>query len=373
MTLAMNWRLLPEATPEFWADEFWEVYGDKDVTRDLLQTWAMAVEDATKVATSIRRRAYADSAKELTHVFCWVVSFVNKLKGDPSVPARFKNSEFTSISDMVWYKYPQTCPLCLNRTCSCPLLRHYPTKEQINTALEKARSGENRPQTLRQWQTMFSNIYEAAQGTMTVPEIGFHFFEEIGEVQHSIRDIATLTEEQVSEIPKVAELQYNMYMEIADTISWIFALLQKFSSEIERFRPFLGDGFEAPRLFLDELLYKEFYDPSTKRIRCPRCTNRPCSCTIRRYDREDELLDQLERLPSQDQIRQLVGLLGKPSLKMLSEGLLVDGVEACKKLDILAVVKVLNSWTATVEEKVAAGNRINRILSRRKRVVGADE
>ena len=266
-------------TPEFWADEFSEVYGERDLTRDLLQTWAMAVENATKVATSIRKRAYADSARELTHVFCWVVSFVNKLKRDPSVPARFKNSEFTSISDMVWYKYPQTCPLCLNRTCSCPLLRQYPSKEQINAALEKGRSSETRPQTLRQWQTMFSNIYEAAQGTMTVPEIGFHFFEEIGEVQRSIRDIAILPEEQVSEL---AELQKNMYMEIADTISWTFALLQKFSSEIQRFRPLLGDKFEEPLLFLDQLLYKEFHDPSTKRIRCPRCGNRPCSCTTRR-------------------------------------------------------------------------------------------
>ena len=85
------------------------------------------------------------------------------------------------------------------------------------------------------------------------------------------------------------------------------------------------------------------------------------------YDREDQLLDQLDRLPSEEQIERLLELLRSPEIKALAKGVIIDSSTACKKVDILEVARGINEWIATSEEILESRRRMRHILHARRR------
>jgi hypothetical protein len=88
------------------------------------------------------------------------------------------------------------------------------------------------------------------------------------------------------------------------------------------------------------------------------------------YDYEDELCDQLDRLPDPEYVDELLSRLRVATIRELSKGVVNGGVEYvkgdCEKLEYM---KLLNSWLATAEETIAAGRNVNRIAARRKAFV----
>ena len=113
-----------EATLDHWKDEFRAIYDQQDKTRDIHKTWSMAYEDATRVAEAIRENNLKNCVKYLAHTFCWIASFVAKLEKE-EVCQRFLLPGFKyQLSEIVWYKYPKTCPHCLKPSCVCPV-RNY--------------------------------------------------------------------------------------------------------------------------------------------------------------------------------------------------------------------------------------------------------
>ena len=86
------------------------------------------------------------------------------------------------------------------------------------------------------------------------------------------------------------------------------------------------------------------------------------------YDFEDELSDQLEKLPTPEQIEELFSALRVATLRELSAEIINGGIKHVKgKVDLLEYAKLLNSWVATAEETVAAGKNVNRITARRRK------
>ena len=88
----------------------------------------------------------------------------------------------------------------------------------------------------------------------------------------------------------------------------------------------------------------------------------------RDYDFEEQLVDQLEKLPKPEGVEELFSVLRVAALRELSVEVINSAIEYVKSNgDRLEHVKLINSWLATAEETVAAGRNLNRIVARRKK------
>ena len=85
------------------------------------------------------------------------------------------------------------------------------------------------------------------------------------------------------------------------------------------------------------------------------------------YDFEEELVDQLAKLPSPEDVDELMETLRISALRELSAGVVNGTVDHIKANESrLEQAKFINSWIATAEETVAAGRNYSRIAARRK-------
>lgn len=86
------------------------------------------------------------------------------------------------------------------------------------------------------------------------------------------------------------------------------------------------------------------------------------------YDFEEELCDQLDKLPTREQVREICAALRIATLRELSAEVVNGGIEHVEgAIGRLDYAKLLNSWIATAEETVAAGTRVRRIGARRRK------
>lgn len=83
------------------------------------------------------------------------------------------------------------------------------------------------------------------------------------------------------------------------------------------------------------------------------------------YTREDELLDQLGQLPTEEDIRTLISALRNATIREWTTGLIVDTVAAVQSRDILEVAKATNSWIATAEEITVRPRKMRHMVAAR--------
>ena len=85
------------------------------------------------------------------------------------------------------------------------------------------------------------------------------------------------------------------------------------------------------------------------------------------YEYEDELVDQLAKLPSPRDVGELVSALRISALREFSTEV-INGmiILVHENRDRLEHTRLINSWIATAEETVAAGRNHKRIAARRK-------
>ena len=81
----------------------------------------------------------------------------------------------------------------------------------------------------------------------------------------------------------------------------------------------------------------------------------------------DELAGHLEKLPTSEEIEELISSLDVSTLREMSSAMLTASVDYMNgREDKLQYLELLNSWIATAEETIAAGEDIGKILGRRK-------
>ena len=84
------------------------------------------------------------------------------------------------------------------------------------------------------------------------------------------------------------------------------------------------------------------------------------------YDYEEELCDQLDRLPAAEHVDEVLTALRIATLRELSKEVVKGGIEYVKgDSQRLEYMRLLNSWVATAEETIVAGRNVNRIAGRR--------
>ena len=276
-----------------WTSDFWEVYGQKDKLRSPAEIWSMAVSHASEAAKVLRTGEFDLIRRPLAHTFCWLSALIGSIQRDTSDAPPFQafkdRRRFSSLKEIVWYKYPEHCPACGSRHCECPVLRGRlieddgpdAWKEHRDKAWKRMARYRKEPclkHSLADWQRMFEGIYLGAHDSLRYEDIGFHFLEEVGETSRAIVMLAT--GEKTSVDP--SKLRQDFYTEVADTISWLFSLLTKLRIQVGRFaRLSQSDPNGDAHLDLSEILWDEYngLKEGIDGLRCPTCLQRPCSPT----------------------------------------------------------------------------------------------
>ena len=81
----------------------------------------------------------------------------------------------------------------------------------------------------------------------------------------------------------------------------------------------------------------------------------------------DELASQLDKLPTSEEIEELICTLDVSTLREMSSAMLTASINYMNgREDKLQYLELLNSWIATAEETIAAGEDVGKILGRRK-------
>jgi len=205
------------------------------------QILAKLVESLTPCAQLITKNKIEDIKIRIPVIFAWFIALVNK--------SIIKEISFNEI---VWSKYPYICPYCLsgentnNSVCICNGM----TKVKLRENLEKIKnfSIENaklKPKTLKDWQTLFGNVYPKKFSESEIKAIVLHIYEEIGETSEAYR-------------LKYYNKAY-LFNELSDIFTWIIALANAFEDEC---------GYD-----LQASVRSKYQD------KCHICKLKPCKCT----------------------------------------------------------------------------------------------
>lgn len=275
-----------------WYAEFARIQGITNNQRTPSDIWLLLMEDASKVAESIRKQKYADTLEPLAHVFNWTCSIAWRFTRDDMREAKIT----IPLSSIIWNKYPNHCPYCGKPSCICPVNVEYLEKMTDEEKKKRARdmaeflSTEQAriyqiPPTLDGFTDMFNSIFSGAHYVKHIEDIAFHFLEEVGEVSSCLRDLRDMHEKK--ELQKVDEYRKNLEDEIADIFSWTTSILLKLNyilgagkkfDEIYHHNKNPKDVEQTVNLLLSDITWRAFQTPDGKKLWCPTCRGETCGC-----------------------------------------------------------------------------------------------
>jgi hypothetical protein len=91
--------------------------------------------------------------------------------------------------------------------------------------------------------------------------------------------------------------------------------------------------------------------------------------TTESQDRDGESHGQLEMLPSPDEVTTIVSQLAIDDLREFASSIMNAAVDSAHKGHVdLDTIQFLNGWFASMEETIAAGDHLEEILSRRRKL-----
>jgi hypothetical protein len=180
---------------------------------------------------------------------------------------------FAHAEDLVWLKFPRTCPYCLGpagcvgKNCKPPRPPASGEKPRVPQWTQTAAIGarvdhEHRPRTLGQWQAMFASIYPLNQ-SQSEQYIYTRLCEELGELAEAIR---------LREVTRAFTVN-----EAVDVFAWLMAV----ANHLE---PVDRDGLS----FLDHQFAELFAEG------CPECRRPLCKCDPILEDRVGRVADEVE-------------------------------------------------------------------------------
>ena len=256
-----------------WGNSFWEIYKKHDRRRSLADIWLMVNEEAAQTCNGIRVRNYELISRSLSHTFCWILSFVNKIVKDEglkneAVRERFRGEKPPTVEEIVFHKYPNRCLSCGCSKCLCPVLE---AKLKLKDEQTQEWRQAAKPAILNEWEGMFDGIYSLAHRNYSFNEIGFHFAEEVGEVSECIRILQECDKQDIQ------ECRTKLYDEIADAISWCFSIVKRLHEIVQRSNKILklmGNGTDESEVRLSKLLWNEYKSEDGSCIVCHKCRNR---------------------------------------------------------------------------------------------------
>jgi NTP pyrophosphatase (non-canonical NTP hydrolase) len=228
----------------------------KDRERPVFDIYYRVTLHGSKLGEALRLELYDDAVHELGRVTIWLLSLVSKLGNVDESPDSVFGLK-TALSEIIWNKYPNCCPVCFEYSyivkeerdkwkgelvkCVCMARprdvedrskKSSPETKKANMAILRKYAQEYKPvngseYSLDTLQDMFGNIYSANIFATSIESIGFHLLEEIGEIAEALASLYTYrTEDEVNAATRDERI-LDLENEIADTFSWIFTLSNK--------------------------------------------------------------------------------------------------------------------------------------------------
>ena len=316
-------------TLDDWIHDIRIVWTRPDAKRSVYDALLHTVNHASKLGEQVRRGEFSNVLNEVGDTVMWFLTFVGKLQ--QQVRNRPKNSREErlfhvplQLTEIGWNKYPYVCHACFSRLykegrqneswkrkCDCLLTprlvesRSDEEKSKTATALQEfaAQHIADRVSKLHEWEAMFDFIYEANYENLSLESIAFHLLEEVGEVSDALLRLYTYNLKKTPK-PEAVYLERlrNLQGEIADVISWIFAVCLKIKRMYEiydklpkqvRREPFGRTFPEISRqISLPNVLWHRYGHPDNKSLYCPTCGNRICNCKLQ-FARSSRKVDTL--------------------------------------------------------------------------------
>jgi NTP pyrophosphatase (non-canonical NTP hydrolase) len=258
-------------------EEYAEVIGSiwpQDKDRPIWLVWMHVMSHATEVCEEVRKNRWHKVARELGEVIVWWLTFARRVTQEPSKnttdPVKMVPYLNTNPSDIVWFKFPGVCPVCLGRwihdhcqptediyalisqrlqdinaffgenpQCTCLAAKRDIedrdanfkkfTKQCVQEYARQMRQ-ERKPTSLKGMAETLNTIFANNIEVLSVEEIAFHLLEEVGEVSKALANLfmqEIKDDETESFLWERQEKALDFAEEIADAFSWSVSMLAK--------------------------------------------------------------------------------------------------------------------------------------------------
>lgn len=321
--LLVKWEEAHNATLDDLVHDIRIVWATKDAERTIYDTLLHTVHHASKLGEQVRRGEYQAVLDELGNTVMWFLTFVGKLQQsiEERQKERWEEHLFYTplpLTDIVWNKYPYTCHACYlrlfkkgkqkeawKRQCDCLLkpniveLRTDKEKEVAEQALrEFAEEHKDEEVTsLSGLEEMFAYLFESNYDNLSLESVAFHLLEEIGEISNAlVRLYSYDLDKTPNPVESCLQRRRGLEGEIADTMSWIFAVSIKVKRLYEIYDKLpsrIGHGpfppsppLRAPLISFANILWNQYGDKNTGFLYCPVCGEPRCECKLRFYKDE---------------------------------------------------------------------------------------
>ncbi len=219
-----------------WAFIAREVSGEKFMKLHPSEVFLFLSESGGIIAENVRRNRYHEVLSNLGFCLYSLINMYNRIVYHPKFEEVFAPGEFFGLDQFIFERFPRRCPYCGGDHCICAikfsdsenrtLEEKRAMKEEVNKMLQIARVTEKPPERLDDFKALFKGIYGQGHQYMTIDNICFHLLEEIGELAQALRNLINGPPDSFR------ELRDEFMSEIADIISWIFALWRKIEHHI---------------------------------------------------------------------------------------------------------------------------------------------
>lgn len=292
------------------------VWQGHDQERSLIDVWLRVVRHASQLGELVRRGNLEEAQGKIARVAIWMLTFVARSIG----PLKGHNTLFAitkPISEALWMKYPNCCPVCHGRRvtrgedhwdgsnivqCNCILTMAETEDRNIElTPIEKLEArnklgkyandclaeGKNDYGviSLKELEERFEKIFRRTIFALDLEHVTFHFLEEVGEVTESLIYLYTYDKPK-STPPETLSEDWKSRLadlegELADSFSWLFSVSSKLRDVFKIFDKCTGQTTFADRMFVSEHLGKRHMHPANKQMKCFDCGSTLCSCPIK--------------------------------------------------------------------------------------------
>lgn len=268
-------------------NDFAEIWARDTSERSVFDLWLHVVDHASRIARAIRRQEPPAVIDDIADTTVWLMSFCAYCQTRSGTSeANFHFNE--SPAEIIWQKYPGTCPACFDSwiISLLDLTKSRSAIEQVQLQnLELSKAIDNRVAQFREFEPcsclsriadrnkereiassiridldafrvryanalrlqgkvvsgvaelerMFDCIYANWNHVLTLELTAFHLLEEVGEATEALKDIYTFDESREPYSETLCQLRRSRLLdEIGDVFSWLYAISLKISATFGR-------------------------------------------------------------------------------------------------------------------------------------------
>lgn len=321
--------------------DFGLIYQHTDADRDVTDVLLNVINHTSRVSEAVRRNQSAGILQELSEVVAWLLSLVSKRRDSASHPIDSVFFSASSMTQIIWAKYPAQCPACLERELErmSGVLRRpkRPTEAELAGAVsllnESFPPGEPRPCTclscpgvgdrnqtdsprvrrrkklirrryasehrdrarkqVGQVEETFRAIYAINVENQSLSDIAFHLQEEVGEVAEALVRTYTYGNKERKKAVYERRLE-EVDEELADVFSWVYSLIFKIQETVRNvdawWKATISEEAEEllnwRKISLPAIVWVRYGEKEppgidqrvNRYLRCGLCRNRVCDC-----------------------------------------------------------------------------------------------